>query len=120
MESSNGKPPDKARLRSLNELDGRTNAAKRARALVEAIESDLGGSDRLTAGEREIVQRAAITSAMLENIEVEWLTGNEVDIGAYCALTNNLRRLLTTVGLERRPRDVTLDLDKYLASRAQQ
>ena len=107
MELATGKPADKTKLLSLEQLDGRTLAAKNVRALIDAIESDLGGSDRLTAGEREIVRRAAISGAMLEHLETSWLLGNGLDVGAYTALVNVQRRLLTTVGLERRQHDVT-------------
>lgn len=112
-------PPDagKVRLMTLGDLDGRTNAAKAARALIADLESDLGGADRLSAGERALVVRAAVTTAMLEHIEATWLSGGEMDVGAYTALVNVHRRLLTTVGLQRRPRDVTPDLAAYVASK---
>jgi hypothetical protein len=117
MDMLGGKATDKTRLLTLGELDGRTIAARNVRTLIDSIESDLGGSDRLSAAEREIVRRAALASAMLEHQEAAWLTGGGLDVGAYTALANLLRRLLTTVGLERRPRDVTPDLDKYIAAK---
>ena len=118
MDIAAGKASDKTRLLSLDQLDGRTLAAKNVRTLIDAIESDLGGSDRLTAAEREIVRRAALASAMLENLEAAWLTGGGLDVGAYTALVNVQRRLLTTVGLERRAKDVTPDLERYIADAA--
>lgn len=117
MEVQAEKAADKAKLLSFDQLDGRTIAAKNARALIETLASDLGGADRLTAAEREIVRRAALSSAMLEHMEALWLIGKGVDVAAYCALVNVQRRLLTTVGLQRRPRDVTPDLAKYIAAR---
>lgn len=116
-----GSPPDtggKVRLLSLADLDGRSTAAKAARALIVQLESDLGGTDRLSAGERVLVHRAAVAAAMAEHYEAAWLSGRNVDITAYCTLTNALHRLLKTVGLERRARDVTPDLSKYIAERA--
>jgi hypothetical protein len=112
-------PPDgrKVRLMTLADLDGRTNAAKAARALVADLENDMGGADRLSAGERALVVRAAVSTAMIEHIEATWLSGGELDVTAYTALVNVQRRLLT-VGLQRRPRDVTPDLDNYVASKA--
>jgi hypothetical protein len=112
-----GKTADKAKLLTLDQLDGRTMAAKNARALMDNLENDLGGADRLTAAEREIVRRAALVSAMAEHEETSWLMGKGVDVAAYCALVNVQRRLLTTVGLQRRSRDVTPDLAKYIAQR---
>lgn len=110
-------PTDKTKLLTLDQLDGRTLAAKNARALIESMENDLGGADRLTAAERELVQRAALTSAMCEHMEAAWLTGKGLDVGAYSALVNVQRRLLATVGLQRRPRDVTPDLASYIKER---
>jgi hypothetical protein len=107
----------KMRLMTLDGLDGRTNAAKAARALVSQLESDAGGGERLSAGERALIVRAAVSTAMIEHIEATWLSGGELDVGAYTALVNVQRRLLTTVGLQRRPRDVTPDLDDYVAGR---
>jgi hypothetical protein len=41
---------------------------------------------------------------------------NAEDLDLYLRASNNLRRLLETVGLQRRPRDVTLpSLREYLA-----
>lgn len=108
----------KIRLRSLTDLDGRTVAAQKARSLVESIEADLGGADRLSTAKRALVTRAAVTAAIVESMEAAALTGGEIDLAGYVALTNNLRRLLTTLGLERVAKDVTLDLDDYVASKA--
>ena len=109
--------PGKVKLMTLADLDGRTNAAKAARALVADLSADLGGADRLSAGERALVVRAAVTTAMLEHIETTWLAGGGIDLAGYATLANVQRRLLVTVGLQRRPRDVTPDLDDYVASR---
>jgi len=108
----------KVRLMTLGDLDGRTLAAKAAKALVADLENDLGGTDRLSAGERALVVRAAVSTAMIEHIEATWLSGGELDVAAYTALVNVQRRLLTTVGLQRRPRDVTPDLADYVAAKA--
>lgn len=107
----------KVRLMTLSDLDGRTAAARAARALIGDLESDLGGADRLSAGERVIVGRAAVATAMIEDIEARWLSGRPLDVAAYCALVNVQRRLLTTVGLQRRSRDVTPDLASYVAAK---
>jgi hypothetical protein len=72
-------PPQKAggklRLLTLGHLDGRTAAARRARELIEAIELDLGGSDHLSEGSRQLVQRAAVLGTFIESCEVQWLGG---------------------------------------------
>lgn len=118
MDLTAGNDADKTKLLTIAQLDGRTVAAKNVRSLIDAIEDDLGGADRLTAAERQVVKRAAVAGAMIEHIEAVWLTSNELDVAAYTALVNVQRRLLTTVGLQRRAKDVTPDLAKYIAAQA--
>jgi hypothetical protein len=108
----------KVQLLTLGALDGRTAAAKNVRALIADIEDDLGGPDRLSAAEREITQRAALASAVLQDLEAHWLTGRPLDIASYTTLANSQARLLKMLGLQRRPRDVTPSLTDYVASRA--
>jgi hypothetical protein len=107
----------KARLRSLDDLDHRTAAAKRAAALVAGIERDLGGSEQLSVAQRAIIQRAALCGAILEDREVLWLQGKEIDVNAYATITNCLRRLLETVGLERRAKTIVPSLAEYLEAK---
>ncbi len=110
----------KVRLLTLADLDGRTNAAKAARALVADLESDLGGADRLSAAERALVVRAAVTGAMVEHLEASWLSGGDYDVLTYTALAKLQLRLLTALGLQRRSRDVTPDLAAYVAAKSPQ
>jgi len=104
----------KNRLKTLDDLDGRTNAARRARQLVADIESDLGGG--LTAAQRELVTRSAVLGAYLQSAEVAWLAGEAVDVGAWFSAIDRQRRLLEVLGLERKAKDVT-NLADYLAKR---
>lgn len=101
-----------ARLRTLDDLDGRTRASKKARELVSALQSDLGGD--LSAAQRELVQRAAILGAIIEDAETSWLARSPVDLSLLGTLADRQRRLLETLGLRRVPRDVTPDVDSYL------
>jgi hypothetical protein len=39
------------------------------------------------------------------------MLGEPHEVGLYLMTTNNLRRMLSTLGLERRPRDVSSTLD---------
>ena len=48
--------PLKTKLATLDQLDGRTIAAKQARALMADIESDLGGRDELSTAEFQLIQ----------------------------------------------------------------
>jgi hypothetical protein len=97
----------KMRLVTLDALDGRTRASRRARELIEAIEQDLGGADRLSEGSRQLVQRAAVLGTYIENCEAQWLAGDTVELSDYLAAINSQRRVLTAIGLERRARDIT-------------
>jgi hypothetical protein len=106
----------KARLRDLSHVDGRTRAMQRVRALMAAIENDLGGRDHLTLGQRQLVQRAAVLGAVIEDSEARWAAGAPFEVGNYLAAINAQRRVLATLGLQRVARDVT-DLETYVASR---
>ena len=106
------------RLKTLDALDSRTHAAAKAKALVSALESDLGGPDNVTVAERQIVQHAGVLGAVIEHQEALWLAGDEVDESALLAAVNCQRRLLETVGLQRRARDVTPNIAAYSRDRA--
>lgn len=110
----------KTRFLTLGHLDGRTRAARRARDLIAGIEEDLGGSDRLTEAERQLVQRAGILGAVIEHAESRFLAGGgEVELADYLAACNSQRRILTTLGLQRRSRDVVLDPLAYARAKGQ-
>jgi hypothetical protein len=123
MQAGNGADPTqkatgKLRLLTLGHLDGRTAAARRARELIEAIELDLGGGDRLSEGSRQLVQRAAVLGTFIESCEAQWLGGAAVDLADYLAAINSQRRVLATIGLERRSRNVTPSVAEYVAHTA--
>lgn len=101
------KPSQKAKLLTLDAIDGRTAAARAARNLMADITSDLGGDAAVSAAEKQIIQRAAITGAILEDMEAAWLAGGQIDMAVYVPLANLQRRHLEAVGLKRAPRDVT-------------
>ena len=117
VEMQVGNAGQKVRLLSLHDLDRRTAAYQRTVALIDAIEADAGGHDQLTTGQRQIIQRIALTSALAEHLEARWLSGEEIDATLYCTLANAQKRLLESVGLRRVPRDVTPSLTDYLRSR---
>jgi hypothetical protein len=108
----------RARLLTLADLDRRTAAARRARELVSGLESDLGGSDYLTVAERQLVQRAAVLGAIIEHYEALWLDGQAINVNEHLASINAQRRVLESVGLGRRARDITPDPLTYARQRA--
>jgi hypothetical protein len=108
----------KARLRTLADIDRRTRAGQAAFRLRDELADDLGGLDRLSAMERELIENTAILGAMLKDAAAAYLSGESVDLAEFMALTNAQRRLLADLGLERRLRDVTPDLSMIIREAA--
>jgi hypothetical protein len=108
----------KLRLRTLNNLDARTAAYQRFKELVGSYSADLG--DDLTTAQAAIIQRIVSLQVWCESIEVEYAETGALDIATFTTATNALRRLLADIGLERRARDVTPDIDAYLNHRAKE
>jgi len=77
------------------------------RQLIEAIEEDLGGAAHLSQAARQLAQRAAVLGTFIVPCEAQWLGGGAVNLADYLAAINPQRRVLATIGLERRARDVT-------------
>jgi hypothetical protein len=82
----------KVQLLTLESLDGRTLAARRAHQLVDAIEEDMGGD--LTVSQKQMATHAAILGAMIEDMAANWLLGKKIDHAVYSTLINTQRRLL--------------------------
>jgi hypothetical protein len=95
----------KVRLITLDALDARTAAAHSVRELIATLSADLGGD--LSAGEQQLVQRAAMIGAIVADCEARWAAGQQVELAEYFMAVNTQRRVLATLGLRRRPRDVT-------------
>ena len=98
-------------------LDGRSQTARRFRDLVEGMGNDLGGSDRLSEAQKQLIRRAATLSIMSESVEADFIRNLAFDSEAYGVLCDRLGRCLQRLGLERKPRDVTPDLRSYLAGK---
>jgi hypothetical protein len=105
------------RFLTLKDLDARSRAAAFAKSLAASLESDLGNDP--TAGQKQLVQRAAVISAVCEDFETRFLLGEPFELPEYLVAANCLRRVLATLGLERKPRDVTPSLTEYLTARAE-
>jgi hypothetical protein len=102
----------KVKIKSLSDLDLRCKAGQRALQLRNSLVSDIGGDP--TTAQREVCQRAAVLGAMLENYEVRWLNGDQIDEAKYVSLANCQRKNLDALGFERKPRDITPTLTDYL------
>ena len=92
--------------------DGRGPWARRMRDVIELHISDLGGIEAASEAEKSIIRRAATLTIELERLEAKFSTGKalDTDLDMYQRCSNSLRRLLEAVGIQRRPRDVTLSL----------
>jgi hypothetical protein len=101
--------------------DGRSLWQRRFRDLVELHISDLGGVAAISQAERSIVRRIATLTVELEKLEARFADAeqaNPKDLDLYQRTAGNLRRLLESIGLKRRARDVTPTLKGLIAARA--
>ena len=97
-------------------VDGRTEAARRFRDVLVEIASDLGGSDTLSEGQRQLARRAAMMSVQCETLEAKSIAGEEIDLDLYGALSDRIGRAFTRLGIKRAARNVTPDLRDYIRS----
>jgi hypothetical protein len=91
-------------------IDGRSPWVRRAKDVIAAHLSDLGGTDNTSAAERSIIRRAAVLTVELERLEAKFATAGEAsadELDIYARVAGNLRRLLEAIGLQRRAKDVT-------------
>ncbi len=99
-------------------VDGRTLWARRYKDVVALHASDLGGADLMSEAQKALVRRAATLVVELERLEARFASGDkppsERELDLYSRLAGGLRRLLETIGLERRPRDTTPTITAYL------
>jgi hypothetical protein len=102
----------------LPNVDGRSLWVRRFRDLLALHLADLGGADIASEAEKAIARRVACLTVELETLEQRFATqgaseGGQLD--QYQRVSNTLRRLLESLGLDRRQRDVTPTVDRYLA-----
>lgn len=99
-------------------VDMRTEWARRWADLNRVLVSHLGGDDVVSEAERSLTRRAATLMLRLEQMEQAFTEsdtgGTDAQHEVYARLTNTLRRVLVTIGIKRRPRDVTPDLQTYM------
>ncbi len=85
------------RLKTLDHLDGRTLAARRANELAEAFEAELGvvsGTQRLA------VRRAAMLTAIAEDLAARQLAGEAIDLDQLIRASNAARRAVLDLGIK--------------------
>ncbi len=107
----------------LHGVDGRNVWVRRCKAVIESHIADLGGLENTSSAERSIVRRAAVLTTELERLEVKFALAGEAssdDLDLYQRTAGNMRRLLETIGVRRRPRDVTPTLGEILSEASDQ
>jgi hypothetical protein len=90
--------------------DNRGRWVRRCKDLIELHINDLGGENRCSAAEKSLIRRVAVLSVELEQLEQKFAINGEASpnqLDLYGRSAGNLRRMLETLGLERRARDVT-------------
>jgi hypothetical protein len=104
--------------RLLQDLDGRSLWARRLRDLIKGHTADLGGADAVSQAEQVLIRRASMMCLQLELLEQRWALADDgaatsKEIETYQRVTSSLRRVLDSLGLARRPRDVS-PIDKLI------
>ena len=117
VHSTRRKGSSKTRLLSLDDLDRRTRAFQTAHEMKHAIISDLGGLDQLSTLELIQAENAAVDAAVLRDLQVRWLRGEEVEAATLATVENVFNRTAAALGTKRRTRDVMPSLDQYAAMR---
>jgi hypothetical protein len=100
-------------------VDGRSSWCRRARDLIDRHLLDLGGADAVSEAERSIVRRASVLTTELEQLEARFALSGQAssdDLDLYQRCANSLRRLLESVGLERRAKLVAAPTLEQIAA----
>ena len=103
-------------------IDGRSAYVRRCRDILAEHVADLGGVGNTTAALRSIARRAAVLGAELELLEAQFATAGQAtadQLDLYTRTASALRRLLESIGLERRAKNITPSLSDYLDGRAE-
>ncbi len=102
-------------------VDQRSAYARRFRDVLAAHISDLGGRDNISEAERSLIRRATTLTVALERMEHKFAQhdgeASATDLITYQRVTGALRRCLESLGLRRRPKDITPTLAQYLAGK---
>jgi hypothetical protein len=99
--------------------DHRSSRMRRLKDLIGGHVADLGGRDLISEAEFCLVRRAAILTLELELLEAKFEANDGAkvqELECYQRVASSLRRLLESLGLQRRQRDVTPSLGEILSA----
>jgi hypothetical protein len=82
--------------------------ARRFHDLIQGHVSDLGGRSNMSEAQFALCKRAAGLEAELEQMEGRLSQGEEINLDSYGRAASHLRRILESLGLERKCRDALL------------
>jgi hypothetical protein len=106
----------------LTDVDHRGFEMRRLRDLISDHLSDLGGTDQCSHAERILASKASMICLLTEMQEREFarvkFNVSPRQLACYLHACGNLTRILQTLGLQRRQRDIT-SVDQYLREREQ-
>ena len=113
------KAPQRSRVTNgrdvLPDVDGRSVVARRYRDIASAILIDQG-QELCSEARLQLIRRFAAAAVLAEQLESRLANGGEqVDINEHATLSSTLVRLAAKIGIDRVPRDVTPNLQDYLA-----
>jgi hypothetical protein len=90
--------------------------ARRFHDLVVGHIGDMGGRDLISEAQFALIKRSAGLECELEQMEGRMSQGEQVDLDCYGRAASHLRRLLESLGLERKPREAGPSLGDLLVA----
>ena len=94
-------------------LEGRSLLARRFRDLIAQHTMDLGGESNVSQAQLSLIRRAAALTVELERWETRFADDDgakPLALDQYQRCLNSLRRVLESLGLERKSRDITPEI----------
>jgi hypothetical protein len=91
-------------------LEQATGARRFFDKMVREIESDLGGRRQLSRIQLELIRGFAGAATTLQYLNVQVALGetSEIDLSGYAIIASTMLRIGSKLGLQRRPKDVTV------------
>jgi hypothetical protein len=96
------------------EGSGTSAWSRRYADLIAGHCSDMGSRDMISQAQFSLIRRAAAIECELEVLEGRLSQGQPVDLDCYGRGASHLRRILETLGLERRAKDIGPSLSDIL------
>lgn len=97
----------------LDGVDGRSATMRRYREILAQLKADMGNDP--SEAMMMLLRRATTLAVWCEGEETKLAKGEDISIGEFTSTVNALRRLLSDIGLERKAKDITPNLESYLA-----